>query len=127
MYTLSVFFVSNGTSVFATSLTYFFLSFTDVILVATETILSCNPYIVLDNIKNTGKKPFTFFYTLSCADIHWPENFTSLLEGHKITFESIDGKEEFYVDDTPLDDFLKAYPSKQASMSSSETTFSMQL
>ena len=85
-------------------------------------------YMVLDNIKNTPRYwkkareelyaklenlgPFTFFYTLSCADIRWPENFTSLLEGHKITYESIEGKEVFYVDGTPLDDFLNAYPSK---------------
>ena len=85
-------------------------------------------YMVLDNIKNTPRYrkkarpelyaklenlgPFTFFFTLSCADIRWPENFTSLLEGHKVTYESIDGKEEFYIDDQPLDDFLKAYPNK---------------
>ena len=87
-----------------------------------------DPYMVLDNIKNTPRYwkkarqelfaklenlgPFTFFFTLSCADIRWPENFTSLLEGHKITFESIDGKEEFYIDDQPLDEFLTSYPSK---------------
>ena len=87
-----------------------------------------DPYMVLDNIKNTPRYwkkarqelyaklenlgPFTFFFTLSCADIRWPENFTSLLNGHKVTFESIDGKEDFYIDDKPLDEFLKAYPSK---------------
>ena len=87
-----------------------------------------DPYMVLDNIKNTPRYwkkarqelfaklenlgPFTFFFTLSCADMRWPENFTSLLEGHTITFECIEGKEEFYVDEKPLDDFLKAYPSK---------------
>ena len=87
-----------------------------------------DPYMVLDNIKNTPRYwkkardelyaklenlgPFTFFFTLSCADMRWSENFTSLLDGHKITYESIYGKEEFYVDDQPLDEFLKAYPSK---------------
>ena len=80
-----------------------------------------DPYMVLDNIKNTPRYwkkarqelyaklenlgPFTFFFTLSCADIRWPENFTSLLEGHKVTYESIHGKEEFYIDDQPLEEF----------------------
>merc|ERR1712142_511496 len=83
---------------------------------------------VLDNIKNTPRYwkkarqelfaklenlgPFTFFFTLSCADMRWAENFTSLLEGHRVTFTSIDGQEDFFIDDTPLDEFLKAYPSK---------------
>ena len=87
-----------------------------------------DPYMVLDNIKNTPRYwkkarqelyaklenlgPFTFFFTLSCADMRWSENFTSLLEGHKITFECIEGNEEFYIDDKPLDEFLKNYPSK---------------
>ena len=87
-----------------------------------------DPYMVLDNIKNTPRYwkkarqelyaklenlgPFTFFFTLSCADVRWPENFTSLLEGHKVVFESIDGKEEFFIDDKPLNDFLKTYPNK---------------
>ena len=61
-------------------------------------------------LENHG--PFTFFFTLSCADIRWPENFTSLLDGHKVTFESLNGKEQFYINGEPLDDFLKAYPSK---------------
>ena len=87
-----------------------------------------DPYMVLDNIKNTPRYwkkarqemyaklenlgPFTFFFTLSCADVRWAENFTSLLEGHKVIFISIDGKEDFYIDDKPLDEFLKTYPSK---------------
>ena len=87
-----------------------------------------DPYMVLDNVKNTPRYwrkarqelyaklenfgPFTFFFTLSCADMRWSENFTSLLEGHKITFECIDGKEEYYVDDKPLDEFLKLHASK---------------
>ena len=85
-------------------------------------------YMVLDNVKNTPRYwkkarqelyaklenhgPFTFFFTLSCADMRWPENFTSLLEGHKIAYEYIDGKEEYYIDDKPLEEFLKAYPNK---------------
>ena len=76
-----------------------------------------DPYMVLDNIKNTPRYwrkarqelyaklenlgPFTFFFTLSCADVRWAENFTSLLEGHKIVFASVDGREEFYIDEKP--------------------------
>ena len=44
--------------------------------------------------------------------MRWAENFTSLLEGHKVVFASVDGNEEFFIDDEPLDEFLKAYPSK---------------
>ena len=84
--------------------------------------------MVLENIKKTPRYwkkarvelftkleslgPFTFFFTLSCADVRWPENFTALLEGHKVTYECIEGKEDFFIDDQPLDEFLKAYPNK---------------
>ena len=84
-----------------------------------------DPYMVLDNIKNTPrywKKArqelhsklhnfgnFTFFFTLSCADMRWPTNFTSLLCNHKITY---DEQEQYHVDGIPLDDFLKLYPGK---------------
>ena len=53
-----------------------------------------DPYMVLDNIKNTPRYwkkarqelyaklenlgPLTFFFTLSCADMRWPENFTTI-------------------------------------------------
>ena len=65
-----------------------------------------DPYSVLDNIKGTpryfkkkknefiGKLQnlggFTFFFTLSCADMRWSENFTSLLhlEGYKIHYST---------------------------------------
>ena len=65
-----------------------------------------DPYSVLDNIKGTPryfkKKKnefisklknlggFQFFITLSCADMRWSENFTSLLqlEGHKIHYST---------------------------------------
>ena len=74
-----------------------------------------DPYMVLENIKKTPRYwkkarvelftkleslgPFTFFFTLSCADVRWPENFTALLEGHKVTYECIEGKEDFFIDD----------------------------
>ena len=55
-----------------------------------------DPYSVLDDIKNTPRYwqknryeliarlenlgPFTYFFTLSCGDLRWPENFTALLQ-----------------------------------------------
>ena len=65
-----------------------------------------DPYSVMDNVKGTPKYTkkkknefigklenlgcFTFFFTLSCADMRWSENFTSLLhlEGYKINYST---------------------------------------
>ena len=56
--------------------------------------------------------PFHFFFTLSCAEKKWLEVILSLLrlDGHSITyFKSREGdKEEIFVDDEPLDDFLES-------------------
>ena len=66
-------------------------------IILEKTIYSLDdPFRVLDNIKNTPsywKKaryellarlenlgPFSFFWTLSCVDLRWPENFSALLE-----------------------------------------------
>ena len=79
--------------------------------------------MVLDNIKNTPKYwqkaryelnarlenlgPFDMFFTLSCADVRWPENFTSILDGHDVTYSNEYGEEQIFVDGDPLDDLLK--------------------
>ena len=63
-----------------------------------------DPYSVLDNIKNTPKYwqktryellarlenlgPFTYFFTLSCGDLRWPENFSALLQDEVVEFDS---------------------------------------
>ena len=39
---------------------------------------------LIARLENFG--PFAFFFTLSCADLRWPENFTSLLQDKKIIF-----------------------------------------
>ena len=56
--------------------------------------------------------PFHFFFTLSCAEKKWLEVILSLLrlDGHSITYiKSREGdKEEIFVDDEPLDDFLES-------------------
>ena len=60
--------------------------------------------------------PFQFFFTLSCADKRWAENFVSILTqlGHKVTFEKSGKIEHLYddpitvsVDGEPMEDFLK--------------------
>ena len=71
---------------------------------------------IIAKIKQLG--PFQFFFTLSCADKRWAENFISILsqQGHKITFEKSgtvsfgkfdDGSFQILVDGIPLDTFLK--------------------
>ena len=73
-----------------------------------------DPCSVLDNIKNTPRflkkkknefiaklennGPFQFFFTLSCADTRYEENFTSVLQDHEIKYEFIDGKEQCFID-----------------------------
>ena len=62
-----------------------------------------DPYTVFDNVKNTPKYwqkykyemiaklenlgPFQWFFTLSCADMKWEENFSSLLTERDLTIE----------------------------------------
>ena len=91
-----------------------------------------DPYSVLENIKNTPKYwekvryelvsklenlgPFTFFFTLSCADFRWPENFTALLQDQLITYTVIDYAEEILVgpkgNQVPLFEYLAKNISK---------------
>ena len=89
-----------------------------------------DPCSVLDNIKNTPRYwqkaryeliarlenlgVFTYFFTLSCADLRWPENFTALLQDHNIRYEYENGQDYYYVDDVPLDDFLSSNESNHA-------------
>ena len=83
---------------------------------------------VLDNIKNTPRflkkkknefiaklennGPFQFFFTLSCADTRYEENFTSVLQDHDITYEVRDGREHCLIDGQNLEMFLKNNQSK---------------
>ena len=62
-----------------------------------------DPYTVFENVKNTPKYwqkykyemigklenlgPFQWFFTLSCADMRWDENFSSLLEELNLTIK----------------------------------------
>ena len=60
--------------------------------------------------RNLG--PFTFFFTLSCADKRWNENFTAFLQDYDLTYEVKNGREECFVDNVPLNDFLLTHESK---------------
>ena len=52
---------------------------------------------MLARLDNDG--PFQFFFTLSCADTRWDENFSAILhnKGYKITYEVTDEKHKTFV------------------------------
>ena len=76
---------------------------------------------MIAKIKQLG--PFQFFFTLSCADKRWAENFVSILNqmGHNVVFEksgctdNIEKDEiEAFVDGQPLHKFIKEkYPNNR--------------
>ena len=57
--------------------------------------------------------PFDFFFTLSPAEMRWNEVLAAVLQkkGHKVTVQTIDGKEEYLVNDAgkdiPIDEYRK--------------------
>ena len=87
-----------------------------------------DPYSVLDNMPGTPRYwqrkkyeliarlenlgPFTFFFTLSCADKRWNENFTTFLQSHTLEYVIKNGREKCFVDTIPLDEFLEKNESK---------------
>ena len=87
-----------------------------------------DPYSVLDNSPGTPRYwqkkkfeliaklenlgPFTFFFTLSCADKRWNENFTTFLQSYTLSYVIENGIEKCFVDGTPLDNFLERNESK---------------
>ena len=87
-----------------------------------------DPYSVLDNIKNTPRYwqkakyeliaklenlgPFSFFFTLSCADMRWSENFTSLLQDQNISYKYKNGEEQITINDCDWQEWLKENESR---------------
>ena len=91
-----------------------------------------DPCAVFDNIKNTPRfwkkkkdeliaklenlGPFHFFFTLSCADNRYEENFTSALTDCEIIYKNVKGKEQAFVVENgvevTLDDYLNDNVSK---------------
>ena len=64
-------------------------------------------YKIVAKLENLG--PFTFFFTLSCADKRWMENFTTILhqEGHTVSYEIHDGEEIILVNGQPIQQYVK--------------------
>ena len=87
-----------------------------------------DPSTVLDNIKGTPRYfrkkknefiaklenigPFQFFFTLSCADARYEENFTALSQDHHIEYIHENGKDICKIDVQPLNEFLFQHESK---------------
>ena len=78
---------------------------------------------VLDNIKNTPRYwqrtrselyarisnlgPFTIFFTLSCGDMRWSENFVHLLKEKNVVYEADNFKDKVTIDGQDLNDYLQ--------------------
>ena len=56
-------------------------------------------------VENVGG--FHLFFTLSAADARYPENFTSLLQDHNITYKYREGREECLIDGLTIDEFIQ--------------------
>ena len=70
-----------------------------------KTLKVDDPYAILENIKQTPRYwkkakyemlakldnfgPFHFFFTLSCADLRWDENFAAILRQKTVLFKTI--------------------------------------
>ena len=82
-------------------------------------------FSVLDKMKNTPRYwrqrrdvlfamlenlgPFTWFFTLSCADYRYEENFTSLLQDHHVTYIMENGVEKCLIDGQTIEEFLSQH------------------
>ena len=61
-------------------------------------------FILFAMLENLG--PFSWFFTLSCADYRYEENFTSLLQDRLITYVIEDGVERCRIDGQTIEEFL---------------------
>ena len=61
-------------------------------------------------VENIGA--FHMFFTLSCGDYRFLENFTSLLQDEKITYIFKDGTEDVLINDLNVEDYLSQNSSK---------------
>ena len=55
-------------------------------------------------LENLGM--FHIFFTLSCADRRYPENFTSLLQDHNISYKYEAGRQVVLIDGETIEEFL---------------------
>ena len=74
---------------------------------------------LLAKVKQLG--PFQYFFTLSCAEMRWPEVFVTILklQGHTISLETVFNVHgvdyEVFFDGQPLENFLESKPVERAS------------
>ena len=61
-------------------------------------------------VENLGV--FHIFWTLSCADYRFNENFTSFLKDEKISYNFNDGQEEVLINGVSVEDYLSKNSSK---------------
>ena len=61
-------------------------------------------------LENLG--PFQWFFTLSCADYRYQENFSSILQDHNITYILENGEERCLIDGLTIEEFLSNNESK---------------
>ena len=61
-------------------------------------------------VENVGS--FHLFFTLSAADARYPENFTSLLQDHNISYVYREGQEECLIDGLTIDEFIQQNSTK---------------
>ena len=61
-------------------------------------------------VENLGQ--FHIFWTLSCADYRFSENFTSFLHDEQITYVFNDGQEEVLINGFSIEDYLNKNSSK---------------
>ena len=61
-------------------------------------------------VENNGA--FHMFFTLSCGDYRFNENFTSLLQDERISYIFKDGQEEVLINDLSIEEYLKQNSSR---------------
>ena len=61
-------------------------------------------------VENNGA--FQMFFTLSCGDYRFNENFTSLLQDERISYIFKDGQEEVLINGLSIEEFLNQNSSK---------------
>ena len=76
----------------------------------TPTYWRTRKFDLFAKLENLG--PFHWFFTLSCADYRYEENFTSLLQDHDITHIMEDGVQKSLIDGLTIEEFLSQHESK---------------
>ena len=61
-------------------------------------------------VENNGA--FHMFFTLSCGDYRFNENFTSLLQDERISYIFKDGQEEVLINDLSIEEYLNQNSSR---------------